>query len=258
MNGRGFSGWQFAELEVQSLDKEDSIIQLISRAFRWQSGCVFWYDQDRQYEKLVPRIRRELRIPVIVVNFREQFLGKITVAELERKGGEALVYFSFERPRPEENFFTDYLYYSLELNTGEDSPILRLAGKELNHRQIMGLRVMTETAVIASPVMNLQIALDDESAGVLSTQHVVYFVDANDNAVSDKAFVLTAGHLKSFANVLTAALNISDWDFEDGEICYLVVEDLLTGFGVRVPYEVVANDVSQFGDVLLDDDNWLM
>lgn len=258
MNEKGFFCQQSMELEVQSLDTEDSIIELISRAFRWQSGFVFWYDQDRQYEDLLPRIRRELRIPVIVVGFREQFLGKIAVSELERKGGWALVYFSFERPRPEENFFTDYLYYSLELNTREDSPILGLAGKELNYRQIMGLRVMTETSVIASPVMNLQIALDDESAGVLSAQHVVYFVDANDNAVSDKVFVPSAGHLKSFANVLTAELNISDWDFEYGEICYLVVEDLLTGFGVRVPYEVVANDVSQFGDVLLDDDNWLM
>jgi hypothetical protein len=245
-------------LEVQSLDKEDSIIQLISRAFRWQSGFVFWYDEYRQYEKLLPRIRRELRIPVIVVGFREQFLGKITVAELERKGRQALVYFSFERPRPEENFFTDYLYYSLELNTREDSPVLRLAGKVLNHRQIMGLRVMTETSVIASPVMNLQIMLDSDSTGALSIQYVIYFVDANDNTISDKVFVSPAGQLKSFGVVLTAALNISDWDFEDGEICYLVLEDLLTGFGVRMPYEVVADDASQFGDVLLDDDIWLM
>lgn len=225
------------------LNDWDQVEALMKRALTANAGNVFWYDPEEVFAEKVARWKETTDFSVFISTATSLLKTKVTVNTFERNRDSALIYCPYTKPLPTENFVTDCLYYSLELVTSEAAPLFRLAGHRLRETDIVPLQLMGNKQVIDGPRVHLDF-LVDAAHGAVRTDHRVYFVDGNNNLISDKITVLT--NLGS--SVVHVAAKIDDWDFESGEICYLVVEDLLTGMAERVPFEVHASDVDDFGD----------
>ncbi|ERL65692.1 hypothetical protein [Schleiferilactobacillus shenzhenensis] len=223
------------------LNEWDQVEALLVRALTANAGNVFWYDPEGEFAEKVARWQETTDFSVFISAAAVLFKTKVAVNSFEQARDSALIYCPYPKPLPTENFVTDCLYYSLELVTSEAAPLFRVAGHRLREADVVPLQLMGNKQVIDGPRVHLDF-LVDAAHGAVRADHQVYFVDGNNNLISDKITVLS--NLASTVVHVTA--KIDDWDFESGEICYLVVEDLLTGMAVMVPFEVEAGDVDVF------------
>lgn len=149
------------------------------------------------------------------------------------------------------NMLADCLYYSLELDISGEEPTLRLSGKMLTEDNIISPSVVVEDSIIDAPVKKIGLVLDQENTGVMLADCTMYFVDANDNLISEKQKLRFDWQLVVTGSTITIAMTIADWDFESGEICYLVLVDELTGWEGRMPFEIVTGEAGNFGNELI-------
>ncbi|MFT9041494.1 hypothetical protein [Schleiferilactobacillus harbinensis] len=231
--------------------QEKKIASLLDRAFAAYHGLIFWYDKSGQYLTWVSYFQAVSSVAVIIAGPNEQFTTKETVAQLEEKGESGLIYFHCPKPEPMTNLLVDCLYYSLELVTSREQPTLQVSGKHLTEKNIVAPTVIAESSIIDAPVKKVGLILDQENNGAILADYMMYFVDANDNVISDKQRIRFDWQSVVEESVSTLAMTIADWDFESGEICYLVITDELTGWGEQMPFEIVAGGFGNFGDELI-------
>jgi hypothetical protein len=232
--------------------QQSMIAAILNRTFAAYHGLVFWYDKDGQYATWMTFFQAVSDVPVIIAGPNEQFATKAAVAQLEQEGKSALIYFHCAKPRPMSNMLADCLYYSLELDTSGEEPALELCGKLLTEKNIMSPSVVVEDSVIDAPVKKIGLVLDQDNNGVILADHTACFVDVNDNLVSEKQRRIRFDwQLVVTKSVTTIGMKIVDWDFENGEICYLVLVDGLTGWEERMPFEIVAGEAEDFGNELI-------
>lgn len=227
--------------------QQSMIAAILNRTFAAYHGLVFWYDKDGQYATWMTFFQAVSDVPVIIAGPNEQFATKAVVVQLEQEGKSALIYFHCAKPRPMNNMLADCLYYSLELDTSGEEPTLRLSGKTLTDKCIGSPTVIVENSIIDAPVKKIGLVLDQENNGAMLADYTMYFVDANDNLISGKQRLRFDWQLAVTECIISVAMTIADWDFESGEICYLVIADELIGWEERVPFEIVADEAKQFG-----------
>jgi hypothetical protein len=231
--------------------QQSMIAAILNRTFAAYHGLVFWYDKDGQYATWMTFFQAVSDVPVIIAGPNEQFATKAAVAQLEQEVKSALIYFHCAKPRPMSNMLADCLYYSLELDTSGEEPTLRLSGKTLTDKGIVSPTVIVEDSIIDAPVKKIGLVLDQENNGAVLADYTMYFVDANDNLISEKQRLRFDWQLAVTGSVTSMTMTIANWDFESGEICYLVLIDELTGWEERMPFEIVTGEAESFGDELI-------